>query len=240
MSDSDDFVFVEDKDPPPTAAELDEFMRYMERFLTVGFWWGAGGGENDPRRLHPLPEQFGWCAEIRGNRAWDFVDCYEGVLVAAEGTASNVLAIRAYDEYWVFSTALEAGVTLLAMIARTCERTEKLCPHDPGATYREVHRIVSVDNDALQQLAARLKRERLLLMSRLGTSGDHGSADMVTRADIAAMVGLEENSMTPYAREWPPPDVPHRGRSPAKWNYRKLYPMLKRQFGGCNLREPAK
>jgi len=53
---------------------------------------------------------------------------------------------------------------------------------------------------------------------------------LVTMKDVAGLVRLEPTSMRPYRTGWPAPDVPRRGRSPARWRYDRLLPVLRGQF----------
>ena len=51
-------------------------------------------------------------------------------------------------------------------------------------------------------------------------------ADLVTAKQIAKLVFLEPRSIEKYIKELPKPDVPKRGRRPAKWVYGKLREKL--------------
>ena len=85
---------------------------------------------------------------------------------------------------------------------------------------------------ALQNLRTRL------FESLVSNSGD-GLPDLVTVADVAEMVGIEETNMTAYRKHWPDAVIPGRGLRAAQYDYRNLYPLLKNQFPvNRKLRQP--
>lgn len=61
--------------------------------------------------------------------------------------------------------------------------------------------------------------------------------NLVTRAQIAKLVHLEESAMTRYTKEWPKPMIPAAGRRPAQWSYAEIIPKLKQQFPHENIPE---
>lgn len=66
----------------------------------------------------------------------------------------------------------------------------------------------------------------------------NGSPDLITRSQVADMVGLEEKSMGPHVKDWPQPIEPARGRKPARWDWRTLYKTVQQQFPEKRLKPP--
>ena len=54
--------------------------------------------------------------------------------------------------------------------------------------------------------------------------------DLVTRPEVAKLVHLAPDTLRSYKRDWGDPFVKSRGKSPAKWSYSQILPVLKKQF----------
>ena len=90
-----------------------------------------------------------------------------------------------------------------------------------------------------QETLRAIRNLRTRLVEVLGSTSGNGLPDLVTSADVAKMVGVEEASITPYRKHWPDAVIPHRGPRAAQYDYRNLYPLLKKQFpDNLKLRQP--
>jgi len=85
--------------------------------------------------------------------------------------------------------------------------------------------------EELSSLWWRLRNTSAILRARLeGRAVERNEVpdDMIDMATVAKLVHLEATSLRTFRREWPKPDIAGRGRSPAKWFYQRLLPVLKR------------
>jgi len=79
-------------------------------------------------------------------------------------------------------------------------------------------------------------RERLRLLAdleihrRLRSQSQPTATDLVTKNDVAAIVGLEPSSINRYVREWPAAHLENRGQLAKQWIYDVLRPTLVTQF----------
>jgi hypothetical protein len=90
-----------------------------------------------------------------------------------------------------------------------------------------------------QETLRAIRNLRTRLIEVLGATSGNGLPDLVTSADVAEMVGVEEMNLTPYRKHWPDAVIPHRGQRAAQYDYRNLYPLLKKQFpDNLQLRQP--
>jgi hypothetical protein len=65
---------------------------------------------------------------------------------------------------------------------------------------------------------------------RNGPSGGGKTDIQVTVEQVARVVHLEPNSMSPYTNAWGEPEVPHSGRRAARYRLSAIRPILERQF----------
>ena len=74
-------------------------------------------------------------------------------------------------------------------------------------------------------LRAKIAKQRLLRKDVVSTRND-----FIDSGGVANLLGIEKRTIESYRKDWPEPDIAHKGRAPAKWRYHRLLPKLKEQF----------